>query len=175
MKPTTQPHDDSEKDRQQWLRETVDTHAPPLLRYARSLTDNIERARDGVQETFLRLVRAKREDVEHKIPPWLYRVCRSRIIDMARKEGAMTTLDDTRGQPTPEATPALAAERSESAARARAFLKTLPGKEREVVRLKFQNGLSYREIAEITDLSVNHVGVLLHTAMNRLREHMAVE
>lgn len=164
--------DDYEPDRQQWLRETADAHAPALLRYARSLTDNLERARDGVQETFLRLARARYADVAHKIPPWLYRVCRSRIIDMARKEGQMTVLDEA-AAPEPEShDPARAAERADSAAQALALLSTLPGKEREVVRLKFQNDMSYKEIAEVTDLSVSHVGVLLHNALRRLRTQM---
>ena len=39
----------------------------------------------------------------------------------------------------------------------------------EVVRLKFQNGMSYKEIADVTALSVSNVGFLLHTAINRLR------
>ena len=42
--------------------------------------------------------------------------------------------------------------------------------EREVIRLKFQNELSYREISEITGLSVSNVGYLLHRGLRSLRE-----
>jgi len=35
--------------------------------------------------------------------------------------------------------------------------------------LKFQNGLSYREISRITNLSVSNVGVLIHTAIKTMR------
>ncbi len=38
-----------------------------------------------------------------------------------------------------------------------------------MLQLKFQNDLSYQEIAEITKLSVSHVGVLIHTALKTLR------
>ncbi len=52
------------------------------------------------------------------------------------------------------------------------LLGTLPASQQEVVRLKFQGGLSYREISQITNLSVTHVGVLIHTALNKLRSQL---
>ena len=42
-----------------------------------------------------------------------------------------------------------------------------------MVRLKFQYGLSYQEIAEATGLKVGNVGFLLHSALKRLRELMS--
>jgi len=54
-----------------------------------------------------------------------------------------------------------------------ALLALLPPREREVVRLKFQQGLKYGEIAAVTGLSVSHVGVLIHEAMARLRKRKA--
>ena len=48
----------------------------------------------------------------------------------------------------------------------------LPDNQQEVIRLKFQNDLSYREISEITGLSVSNVGFLLHVGIKRLREIM---
>jgi len=40
------------------------------------------------------------------------------------------------------------------------------------VTLKFQCDLSYKEIAEITSLSVSHVGVLIHHGVGRIRKHL---
>jgi RNA polymerase sigma-70 factor (ECF subfamily) len=54
-------------------------------------------------------------------------------------------------------------------------LATLSENQQEVVRLKFQSGLSYREISEITDLSVTNVGFLLHTALKKIRERLEAE
>ena len=53
-------------------------------------------------------------------------------------------------------------------------LADLPTNQQEVVRLKFQDGLSYRDIAEVTGLTQSNVGYLLHTAVKRLRERLAV-
>jgi RNA polymerase sigma-70 factor (ECF subfamily) len=49
------------------------------------------------------------------------------------------------------------------------LLDELPDNQREVIRLKFQNDLSYKEIADVTQLSVTNVGFLLHTGLKKLR------
>jgi RNA polymerase sigma-70 factor (ECF subfamily) len=54
------------------------------------------------------------------------------------------------------------------------YVERLPENQREVIRLKFQSDLSYKEIAEITNLSVSNVGFLLHTGIKRLRFMMGV-
>jgi RNA polymerase sigma-70 factor (ECF subfamily) len=54
-------------------------------------------------------------------------------------------------------------------------LETLPKNQREVVYLKFQCDLSYKEIAEITKLSVSNVGFLIHTAVRNIRKHVLAE
>ena len=48
-------------------------------------------------------------------------------------------------------------------------LERLSENQREVIRLKFQQGLSYKEISDFTGLSTGNVGFLLHTGLKRLR------
>ena len=55
------------------------------------------------------------------------------------------------------------------------MLDQLPENQQEVVRLKFQNEMTYQEIADVTGLSVTNVGFLLHTALKRLRELLQSE
>ena len=50
-----------------------------------------------------------------------------------------------------------------------ALLHLLTDRQQEVVRLKFQGGLSYREIAEVMDTTVTNVGVMLHKAIKKIR------
>lgn len=160
-----------------WVREAVEAHAPALTRYARSFTGDEDSARDIVQETFLRLCREPREKIEDHLVPWLFRVCRSRALDRKRKEKRMTTLepDHLARMPDESSTPARAAEQGEATALVLQHLEALPERQRELIRLKFQNGLSYKEIAAITDLSVSNVGFILHTAIKALRTHLARE
>ena len=50
-----------------------------------------------------------------------------------------------------------------------ALLDTLPPNQREVIRLKFQNGFSYQEISRISGHSVSNVGYLIHAGIKTLR------
>ena len=55
------------------------------------------------------------------------------------------------------------------------LVQTLPKNQREVVYLKFQCDLSYKEISEVTKLSVGNVGLLLHTALKAIRKQVLSE
>ena len=63
-------------------------------------------------------------------------------------------------------------ERAEAYGRVLALLATLPARQQEVIRLKFQEGLSYKEIAGITQLTANHVGVIIHEGIKTLRARL---
>ena len=54
-------------------------------------------------------------------------------------------------------------------------VQTLPKNQREVIYLKFQCDLSYKEISDITKLSVTNVGFLIHTAVRNIRQQMLSE
>lgn len=149
----------------------------PLTGYAAGLLGgDWERARDVVQDTFLKLCQQDPASVQGSLKSWLYTVARNRSIDIIRKEKPMTvtshetfdSLDDWRPDPS------AAAETTESHAEVLRLVERLPENQREVIRLKFQGDLSYKEIAEITELSVSNVGFLLHTGIKRLRAMMGV-
>ncbi len=169
-------NDEPDKDDAEWLRSVIDQNADALVRYATSILRDGDGARDVVQETFVRLWREPRQTVDDHVIPWLFRVCRNRALDKRRKEGRMTSLDQSAfagthadSRPHPDAL----AESRDSHSRVLEMLDGLPDNQREVVRLKFQNDLSYKEIAEITEVSVSNVGFLLHTALKTLRTRMA--
>ena len=52
------------------------------------------------------------------------------------------------------------------------IVETLPKNQREVIYLKFQCDLSYKEISSVTSLSVSNVGFLIHTAVRAIRKQM---
>ncbi|KAF0093378.1 MAG: RNA polymerase sigma-70 factor ECF subfamily [Puniceicoccaceae bacterium 5H] len=157
-----------------WAQALFAEHRPALLRYAHSLAHDPEVAADAVQETFLRLCREERAKLEPRIPAWLFTVCRSRVFDHLRRHQRMNPLEaPTADRLTDdEPSPARAAEASDTATQVLALIASLPPAHQEVLRLKFQAGLSYREIADTTQKTVNHVGVLLHQALQRLREQV---
>lgn len=157
------------------MRSLVETHAADLTRYAASILGDTDAAKDVVQDSFIRLWREPREQVEDHVRPWLFRVCRNRALDQRRKGGRMRPLDevDTATRPAEGQGPEEVAELRDSHEQVLGLMRQLPENQREVVRLKFQNGLSYKEIASVTELSVSNVGFLLHTALKALRAQVA--
>lgn len=149
----------------------------PLTRYAFVITGDLEQARDVTQETFLRLCHEDQARVDGHLAEWLFTVCRNRALDVLRKENRMQPLEaaamDTRASLDPS--PATEAERRDLSRQALEMLAALPRNQQEVVRLKFQNGLSYEEISRITRLTVTNVGFLIHTALKSLRHQMQQE
>jgi RNA polymerase sigma-70 factor (ECF subfamily) len=142
-----------------------------LVRYAMRITGNLERGRDVVQETFLRLCREPAVAKSDGLPQWLFTVCRRLSIDVRRKETRMSTQLESTAVCDVQARPASASmEQNDERERLLHLLEALPGNQQEVVRLKFQEGMSYKQIAAITGLSVTNVGYLLHTAVKALRE-----
>lgn len=168
---------DREQDKADWVRAALQEHEGPLIRYARQITGDLERGRDVVQDTFLKLCGESPARLDGHLREWLFTVCRNRARDVVRKEQRMKPLDDAKLETTAgqESSPADQAETNESSRRVEALVAALPENQREVVRLKFQSGLSYKEISRVTDLSVGNVGFLIHTAMKTLRAEMQKE
>ena len=161
----------------EWVRDALLEYEGPLMRYAQRITGELELARDVVQETFLKLCRQERAEVDGHLSQWLFTVCRNRALDVQRKECRMSTtsaLDERISAAEAEA-PGAVAEQKDSMVRVLQQLDRLPDNQQDVIRLKFQNELSYREISDITGLTVSNVGFLLHVGLKRLRELMQVE
>jgi RNA polymerase sigma factor (sigma-70 family) len=143
----------------------------PLLQYAARITGSNERARDVVQEAFIKLQRNGAVASE-KTATWLFTVCRNGALNVCRKEKRMMYLDEEiiEAQRDEQPMPFEQIEQREASGFLMKILATLPPRQQEVLQLKFQNDLSYEEIAEITKTTSNSVGVLIHTALKTLRE-----
>ena len=70
--------DQSETDiPQQWILDVVAQWESDLVRYARHLVGDVERARDVVQDTFLKLCQQDRGQLDGHLVEWLFTVCRN--------------------------------------------------------------------------------------------------
>ena len=165
------PEKSMKRDQTQWIEAIVARYERPLCQYAYRLTGNFDSARDAVQDTFLKLCR---EGVleEDRVAPWLFRVCRNRCIDVLRKDKLMQTLTDAQAAvlPAPGRSPAEETGLRESVSLLLRKLAQLPANQAECIRLKFQQQLSYREIAAVTALSETNVGYLIHVGIQTLRQ-----
>lgn len=157
----------SQVSRKEWFKTMIAHYEQRLVRYTRRITGNHESARDVVQEAYLRLWKLD-DGVPENITAWLFHVCRNQALDILRRDKKMIQITADEMTKVPENA---LAEPGESSLIQE--LKRLPDNQQEVIRLKFQEGLSYREISDVTGLSVSNVGFLLHAGIKCLRERMA--
>ena len=155
-----------------WIVAAMDRYESHLVRYATWILGDVECAREVVQETFLRLCKEQPAQVGNYLAQWLFTVCRNLAFDVRKKENRMSPLTDPEVLPTPHQPPGASLEHEERMSHVLRIMETLPKNQREVLRLKFQSDLSYKEISEITHLSVTNVGFLIHTAIKTLRKEL---
>jgi RNA polymerase sigma factor (sigma-70 family) len=151
----------------------------PLLNYALRLVGDRTVAEDMVQDAFMKLHAQFAEVREPR--RWLYRTVHNlslnhrrqaqKIVPLETKSGENETAasDATDPQPLPDEQIA----RLEGIGLVRLSLDTLDERSRELVRLKFNDNLSYKEISERTGLKPGHVGYLLHHALKQIAEELA--
>ena len=160
------------------VREAMGLYESPLIAYAANiLSGDIDRARDVVQDTFLRLFQADVGRVRENLKAWLYTVCRNRAFDVLRKDQrldlggdeVLLTFSDHRPDPSQST------DTSEMCDRAWQLMERLSSNQREVIRLKFVDDCSYKDIARITGLSIGNVGFLMHVGLRKLRDLLTEE
>ena len=100
---------------------------------------------------------------------WLFGIARNAALDELRRRRRLATLV-TDPEDAPAAGPDDGAEVALRRTAVRAALASLPGRDRELVALKFHAGLSNREIARVLGISESNAGTLLYRAMQKLRE-----
>jgi RNA polymerase sigma factor (sigma-70 family) len=147
----------------------------PLRQYAQRITGDREQARDVVQETFVKFQRNGALRREDEPATWLFTVCRNAALNVCRKERRMMYVGEgvIEACESEQPMPFDQLEKKEATGFLLRIVSTLPLRQQEVIQLKFQNDLSYQQIAEIMQTTANNVGVLLHTALKTLRQRYA--
>ncbi|MFN0127494.1 MAG: RNA polymerase sigma factor [Verrucomicrobiales bacterium] len=146
----------------------------PLLAYARRLLGDFGTAEDVVQEAFMKL---HIQFNEVRLPqPWLYRTVHNLVVDHQRRGNRMLLAgdkqkdDDAPQDEVADSAPMPDEEiaRWEGIGLVRLVMQTLDDRSKEVVRLRFDEDLSYHEIGARMALKVGHVGYLLHHALKSI-------
>lgn len=154
-------------------------------RWLRAVLLARSRERGAVEELFqeVALIAVQQGDSlrdTDRIAPWLYQIAVRAALMFRRRMGRQRRLRESfafsrRAQTRQDATPdplewLLADERSQ---RIREAIECLPGKDAEVLMLKYSEGWTYREIAEHLGLTDKAVDARLQRARRRLRTRLA--
>ncbi|MEM7473589.1 MAG: RNA polymerase sigma factor [Planctomycetota bacterium] len=170
--PEVSPTDSSQAD-SLTLRELFEGEESNLLRYAFSLTGRRAVAEEIVQDVFLQL-HARWSEVESP-KAWLFRSVRNRAFNHLRKSKREVLQSDDEVNATTtenENAPEEHLSRMETAAALRQMLDELSETDRQLVKLKYFEGLKYREISERTGLSISNVGYRLHHILKHLASRL---
>ncbi len=159
------------------VQQLIDRHQTALLRLASAMVSDHQVAQDAVQDALLALVKQREHLLNATDRPhlggWLATVVRNACIDHLRRPRLVTAVGDVAADLPPES----ASAQHDSAQQVWSAVDSLPELHRAAVLLRYRDGLSYADIASALDKTVNHVGVLLHEGLTRLRgsPHLQVE
>ncbi|TWU42658.1 RNA polymerase sigma factor [Novipirellula artificiosorum] len=146
-----------------------DSEESPLLCYAFSLIGERAVAEDIVQEVFLQLhIHWNKVDSPRA---WLFRSVRNRAYNHlrdSRREVFGSDKGDMQDPNALEETPESVLVRMEAAAALRQLLAELDESDRQLITLKYFDGLPYRDISTATGLSMGNVGYRLHHILKAL-------
>ena len=176
MHPDPTPSDRSHENAA-FVRSAVEQFQAPLLRYATRLVGDPDRARDVVQDTFVRLVAQPAAAVDGHLAEWLFTVCRNRAFDLNRKEGRMKQFEEGAAERVvaAEPRPGAALEAAETHAAILRLIDQLPpqpaGGHPAQVPKRFQLQGNQPHHAALG----GNVGFLIHTAVKTLRREWLAE
>ena len=153
----------------------VERHAPALARFAVTLGQRSE-IEELVQDTFVRAfgsIDSFRAD--SSLRTWLFTIERRLILDRRRAERRRrddVSIDENDAATEFDALDGLVAEEAEG--RVRQAVDRLSRLQREVFLLRVNEGLSYKEIAEVVGSTEGAARVHYHNAMRAVKESLYV-
>ncbi len=147
-----------------------------LYRFALRITGNVHEAEDVVQEVLEKVWKSSADQsaAVQNWEAWCMTLTRNRSLDKTRSQAMRRTapLDGIYDQRTDAATPAQYVESSDSVDQVKRLIQQLPEKQRLVMHLRDIEELTYDEIANTLNITLEQVKVNLHRARKAIREQL---
>ncbi|MBR5585091.1 MAG: sigma-70 family RNA polymerase sigma factor [Alistipes sp.] len=154
------------------ISELIERHSKRVRSYIGMMVKDDDVADDIFQDTFIKAVKVideGRYTDTGKFLSWVLRIAHNRVLDYFRREKASKQINESEAgydvigtlrfsEPTTEDE----IVHSEMEQTIRSLVDLLPEEQQEVVRLRYYSKLSFQEIAEQTEVSIN-------TALGRMR------
>ncbi|HEY1793529.1 MAG TPA: RNA polymerase sigma factor [Opitutaceae bacterium] len=158
------------------LQESLQSHGDRLLRSAYLLCGNRTEAQDLVQETYLQAMRSiGRFRGKSAVYTWLYGILLNLSRRHARKQGRLVFEEERVLEAAFQAPPAAELDRSTTSARLEMALLQLSPAHREVIVLRYYEGMKIGAIASCLGTSTGTVKSRLHYAIRGLTESIPGE
>ena len=161
--------------RRELMTGVIHEYESPLVSYAMRLVGgDLANAQDVVQNVFIRLYQKWPPGMKPgaQLKAWLYRAVHNEAVDLVRRDQRRYKLHERQAaEPTAvkcEDGVHCEIEEKDRKALVLKLLSKLDTRERQVVLLRMQQGLSYKEIAAVTERTVGNVGNILHHAVQKL-------
>ncbi|PTL80560.1 RNA polymerase sigma factor [Vitiosangium sp. GDMCC 1.1324] len=158
----------------------VERHRALVFSLMRRYAPRPEDAADLAQQAFLRALEASRRVFSRWSPSspapfraWLLRIALNLAKNHARQGRRWLQVVDVPETEAPDESAHEALERTERERRVRAAVLTLPRRQREVLTLRVDGGLGFRDIAETLGITETNAKVNFHHAVKRLRAQVA--
>ncbi len=142
-----------------------------LFRLALRITLNRNDAEDVVQETLIRMWNKRGEwEQMDSIEAYALTICKNLALDLnAKSERQNVGLDESRDESPSERTPYEELDSKQRLEIVRRLIDGLPETQRAIMELRDVEGKSYKEIAEVMQLSEEQVKVYLFRARQKVK------
>lgn len=153
------------------LEQLIERHKRKIFTSIILLVKNKELAEDIFQETFIKVIKTLRSGNYHdegKFLPWVVRIAHNLVIDHFRKQKRMMMVRDTEEysiMDTLQLTDSNVEDKmvlNQIHSEVRQLIELLPDDQREVVIMRHYGDMSFKDIAETTNVSIN-------TSLGRMR------
>lgn len=153
-----------------------DVYFPRLYKYILFRVYDAQLADDLVSDVFERILNQLPRFIPGKAPfsAWVFGIARHVVTDTLRRQSRRRwlSLESLSGHSETGSPVENGLEEHDQVERLRGALRTLTSRENDLVSLKFSSGLTNRQIAALTGLRENNVGIILFRALAKLRNEM---
>lgn len=153
----------------------LDKHQTQIFHYILSKIKNREAANDIFQDTFIKVIKTLKSgnyNEEGKFLPWVMRISHNLVIDFFRRESKVRMISESSSLSDEFNVFSLMKDeglnveqqitKDEMESQVSSFIQYLPESQREILMMRIYQDMSFKEIADLKDISIN-------TALGRMR------
>jgi RNA polymerase sigma-70 factor (ECF subfamily) len=154
------------------FKDAYQAHAGSIYKFIFWRTKDVQLSEDLTSTTFQKAWSARSNFKGGSAQAWLYRIARNTLFDYWRKTKEITSDDIIEHQEDDHATTAELLDKQSEVEKLQGALSKLPKDMRDIIELRFIEGLSSKQVAKQLDLTDGNVRIIQYRALKKLREYL---